>query len=367
MAYKVLTIVGPRHNFIKVTQFNKHLNRPDLGLSHQIIHTGQHYDDKMSKVFFRQFGLEPDHWLNTPPGSPNDQIAHIMLKLGALIQSEKPDFMMVVGDVNSTLAGALSAHKLGIPFAHVESGLRSSDMGMPEENNRILTDAITNYYFVTEKSGWDHLIAEGQSTDKMFFVGNTMIDTLVAFEKEIEAADVLDKYKINPQQYVLMTMHRPATVDHEEGLRDLLNIINYTTKFYSLVFPIHPRTLKRIQDFNMEEEFRKNDRLIITESMDYFSFQKLIKHCKLVLTDSGGIQEETTFYQVPCLTVRENTERPSTITIGTNQLMGFDTELILEKVEEAKAGNAKKGEVPPLWDGKATERIFDYIAKNLGE
>jgi len=329
MPKKILTIVGTRPNFIKVTQFKKWLDRPENGVTHKLVHTGQHYDDKMSKIFFHQFGLTPDIWLNIEPASPNTQIATIMLKLEAVIKEEQPDLMIVVGDVNSTFAAAITAHKCGIPIAHLESGLRSEDLGMPEENNRILTDSITKYYFITEQSGWDNLIAEGKNEAHMFFVGNTMIDTLVAHEPDIAKSNILSKYSLNIGEYALMTMHRPATVDNKEGLLKLLSVIHTITQNSPLVFPIHPRTLKRFQDFGLEEDLKKIDNLFLAPPMGYFDFQKLIKDSKFVITDSGGIQEETTFRQVPCLTLRPNTERPSTTSIGSNTLLvNFDLTII---------------------------------------
>ncbi len=365
MSYKILTIVGTRPNFIKVTQFNKHLNRPDLGLTHKIVHTGQHYDDKMSNIFFEQFRLKPDFWLNIKPASPNTQIANIMLKLEEVIKEEQPDLMLVVGDVNSTYAAAITAHKCGVPFGHIESGLRSLDMGMPEENNRLLTDLISNYFFITEQSGWDNLKNSGKDESTMFFVGNTMIDTLVAFDPEIEASDILAQNNLTKGEFVLMTMHRPATVDNKKGLEDLLEIIRSITKKTKLVFPIHPRTLARLKSFDLENDLRSIDNLVLTGPMDYFAFQKLIKYSKYVVTDSGGIQEETTFRQVPCLTLRLNTERPSTITLGTNTLVKLDVEELKGYIDQIENGTYKKGSIPPMWDGKATERIAEAILNKI--
>ena len=365
MSKKILTIVGTRPNFIKVTQFNKWLNKPQNGWNHKIVHTGQHYDDKMSKVFFQQFNLTPDIWLNIAPGSPNTQIATIMLKLETVIKEEKPDLMIVVGDVNSTFAAAVTAHKCGIPLAHLESGLRSRDMGMPEENNRIITDAITKYFFVTEQSGWDNLIAEGKKEADLFFVGNTMIDTLVAFEPEIDASKILEAHQLTSDKYALMTMHRPATVDNKEGLEKLLEIIRTICRNTTLVFPIHPRTRKRFEEHGLAAELNQVKQLLLLGPLDYFSFQKLIKESKFVITDSGGIQEETTFRKTPCLTLRPNTERPSTIEIGSNTLVTFDIKVIQNYIQQIENGQYKKGMVPPKWDGQATKRIAEVILKEI--
>ncbi len=326
-----------------------------------IIHTGQHYDQKMSGVFFEQFDLVPDHFLNVGQGTPTAQMADIMIGLEKKFLEISPNLVIVVGDVNSTLAAAITANKLQISIAHLESGLRSGDRGMPEEINRIITDRITDHFFITEQSGWDHLLAEGQSEEQMHFVGNTMIDTIVAFENEIESSPVLADHDLKGNEFVLMTMHRPATVDDKVELEKLLSLMEMITHRLKLVFPMHPRTVKQVEKLGLQERLNAIKGLVITEPMDYFSFQKLIKHARFILTDSGGIQEESTFRQVPCLTLRPNTERPSTIELGTNQLVTFDIAILREKIEGILSGKSKKGEVPPLWDGQATERIVRVL------
>lgn len=361
---KILIVVGTRPNFIKVTQFKKVNEQLGNPFDIKIVHTGQHYDDKMADVFFRQFELTPDYFLNIPADSANTQMAEIMLRLEKVAKEFAPKLMMVVGDVNSTFAAALTANKMGIKIAHIESGLRSNDRTMPEEINRLLTDEITDYFFVTEQSGWDHLIAENKNKDSMFFVGNTMIDTLVAFEAKIQKDKVLDNLGITKNQFVLMTMHRPATVDFKEGLTKLIDIIDFITESMHLVFPIHPRTTGKLESFGLMDRIRSNKKLILTEPLDYFSFQKLTSDCKFVITDSGGIQEETTFRRVPCLTLRPNTERPSTITIGTNELVPFDVAVVKSKIENIQQGKHKKGDIPPFWDGDSTRRILE-ACKNL--
>lgn len=357
----IAVVVGTRPNFIKVTQFKKIASKlyPDEVKIH-IIHTGQHYDHKMADVFFDQFELRPDIFLDIPPSSPNTQMAEVMLRLEKVLDELKPNLLMVVGDVNSTFAAALTANKMGVKLAHLESGLRSKDRSMPEEINRILTDEITDYFFITEESGKRNLLSEGKDEDQIYFVGNTMIDTMVAFDRPIEASKILQKLKID-EDFALMTIHRPATVDNKKGLRKMIELIGAVTKKYKVVFPIHPRTVNRLEEFGLEKKIKSNSRLILTEPMDYFSFQKLIRECNIVLTDSGGIQEETTFRRVPCITLRPNTERPSTLEIGSNTLMPFDIEKIEHKIEEIEHGSYKKGEVPPLWDGKSTERILKII------
>lgn len=360
---KLLIVVGTRPNFIKVTQFKKENTRLGNPFEIKIVHTGQHYDDKMADVFFRQFELTPDYFLNIPAESANTQMAEIMIRLENVLKEYLPSLVMVVGDVNSTFAAALTANKTGFKLAHIESGLRSFDRSMPEEINRILTDEITDYYFVTEQSGTDHLLKENRSADNIFFVGNTMIDTIVAFEDKIQQDPILDSLKIDYQKFVLMTMHRPATVDHKEGLIKLIEIIEFITQGLHLVFPIHPRTLHKLQQFDLHERVKNNSKLILTDPLDYFSFQKLTASCKFVITDSGGIQEETTFRQIPCLTLRPNTERPSTITIGTNELVSFNVDIIKSKIDTITSGTYKKGSIPPLWDGQSTKRILEVCMK----
>lgn len=365
MNNKILIVVGTRPNFIKITRFkkvNEEMGRPfDI----KIVHTGQHYDDKMADVFFRQFELEPDFFLNIPPDTANKQMAEIMIRIESVINDFDPALVVVVGDVNSTFAAAFTAYKTGRKVAHLESGLRSSDRGMPEEINRLLTDEISDYFFVTEQSGIDNLLKEGKPKHKIHFVGNTMIDTLVGFENKIQQSGVLEQYNLTPKEYVLMTMHRPATVDHQDGLAKLIDIIEYITQKYDLVFPIHPRTLSKIEHFGLLERVKNNKRLILTEPLDYFAFQRLTSECKFVITDSGGIQEETTFRRVSCLTLRPNTERPSTVTIGTNELVPFDIKIVQGKINEIIEGRYKTGAVPPLWDGHSTERILEICKKLL--
>lgn len=361
---KVFILIGTRPNFIKVTQFKKVAVAlfPHINIS--IIHSGQHYDEKMADVFFRQFNLVPDYFLNISPASANKQIAEIMIRLEELISRiGKPDLLMVPGDVNSTLAGALFANKHEIKLAHIEAGLRSFDKTMPEEYNRIITDKLSDLFFVTEPSGEKHLLAEGETQNKIHLVGNTMIDTMVAFEKEIEESDILKTLNINDSPFVLMTMHRPATVDVESEFKKLIDLIKYVTQKYKIVFPVHPRTIKNAKQFNLYKEFEENTNLICTEPLDYFSFQKLIKYCKFILTDSGGIQEESTYRQKPCLTLRPNTERPITVDEGTNTLLPFNIDIVKKHIAEIENGAYKKGQIPKMWDGKSTERILNIISR----
>lgn len=366
MLPRILIVVGTRPNFIKITRFRKVNEQLGNPFDIKIVHTGQHYDDKMADVFFRQFELTPDYFLNIPAESANTQMAEIMIRLEKVILEFKPALVMVVGDVNSTFAAALTANKTGVKIAHIESGLRSFDRTMPEEINRILTDEITDYFFVTEQSGTDNLTAE-KKAGSIFFVGNTMIDTLVAFEDKIQSDDVLKRLKTEKGGFVLMTMHRPATVDHKDGLTRLIEIIEYITATHKLIFPIHPRTTAKLEHFGLMDRIKGNNKLILSEPLDYFSFQKLVSDCAYVITDSGGIQEETTFRQKPCLTLRPNTERPSTITLGTNELVPFEIGAIKGRVDTILNGTYKKGQVPPFWDGNATLRILETCMKLFAE
>jgi UDP-N-acetylglucosamine 2-epimerase (non-hydrolysing) len=358
---KILVVVGTRPNFIKVTQFPSEIKK-HAGLDCKIVHTGQHFDKNMADVFFEQFRLQPDIFLNVEAGSPISQMADIMKALEKTVNEYKPDLMIVPGDVNSTLAGALTANKMNLPIAHLESGLRSLDRAMPEEFNRVLTDDLSDYFFVTEQSGYDNLINEGKNKDRIYFVGNTMIDTLVAYSKEIDSCGILNKFELTPKKFLLMTMHRPGTVDSLEGLKKLNTLIKNITGKYNLVFPAHPRTLHNLEKFGLLNELKQNKKLILSEPLDYFSFQRLVKDSLMVITDSGGIQEESTFLGVPCLTLRPNTERPVTVTLGTNELIPFDEKLIESRIESVENGAYKKGAVPPMWDGKATERILKIVA-----
>lgn len=364
MKKKILIVVGTRPNFIKVTQF-KNAAKNFSSLEFKIVHTGQHYDKNMADIFFQQFELVPDFFLNILPASAPSQIAQIIVELEKLIQNVYfPDLIIVVGDVNSTLAAAVTSNKLAIPVAHLESGLRSFDKSMPEEHNRVLTDAITNYFFITEPSGLKNLKQEGHS-ENLFYVGNSMIDTMVFYKSHIEKNEILSELKLDKQEFVLMTMHRPATVDNKEGLSKLVGLVSELTRNYYVVFPIHPRTIKNIEAAGLSADFKNNDRLVLTEPLDYFSFQKLITKSKFIITDSGGIQEESTFLKIPCLTLRPNTERPVTVECGTNTLVPFDLKKIKSYVKEIEEGSYKIGSIPELWDGNATYRIVKAIDKIL--
>ena len=362
---KVLNVVGARPNFMKVAPLHRALE--ESGRFHSmIVHTGQHYDERMSDIFFRQLEMpEPDLYLGVGSGSHAEQTARVMTAFEEVVLDEQPDLVVVVGDVNSTLACSLVAAKLHVPVAHVEAGLRSGDRRMPEEINRIVTDSIADYLFVTEQSGMGHLRAEGVPDEKVFFVGNVMIDALVQFREKAARHTVLEDLGLTSAGYVLMTMHRPSNVDQEEGLRALLETIESLAAESRIVFPMHPRTRNRFREFGLAERLDAIANLTVLEPLGYLPFLRLMEHATVVVTDSGGIQEETTFLGVPCLTLRENTERPVTITQGTNELMSLDPPHIVRRVKEIRQQEREKKAPPPLWDGEAARRIVEVLEEML--
>lgn len=368
---RILILVGTRPNFIKVTQFKKvAIQYPQLDI--KIVHTSQHYSDEMSKIFFEELNLHPDFFLNIPTNlSVISQMAEIMKSLETLIQTQfYPDLIMVVGDVNSTLAGALVANKMNIPLAHLESGLRSFDYTMPEEYNRVLTDKMSQYLFVTELDAINNLKYEFIKQDNVFFVGNTMIDTLLAYQDKIDASPILSKLQIEANRYCLLTMHRPANVDSQDGLNKMIDLIvmmqdTLSQRISHIVFPMHPRTEQNIKKYHLWEKITSIPSLIITKPLSYLNFQKLIKHAYAVITDSGGVQEETSYLHIPCLTLRPDTERPVTLWQGTNIILPYDAKMISEYLHNLSSSNSKKNSTIPLWDGKATERVLAILSKIL--
>jgi len=356
---KLLIVVGTRPNYIKVSCFKKQAAKLFPGIFDiTMVHTGQHFNKDMADIFFQQLDIWPDYYLNIPSSSPNTQMAEIMLRLEKTLDECKPDWVIVPGDVNSTAAAALCTNKCGYKLAHLESGLRSFDLTMPEEHNRIITDQLADLFFVTEQSGIDNLLNENKKKEQIYFVGNTMIDTLVAFGDEIEKRDTYSEAGLKSNSYVLMTMHRPATVDNRTGLEQLCGLLNAVNSRLPVVFPIHPRTKNKLKDNGLWEKLSENKNLILTDPKDYFDFQNLLLHSKLVITDSGGVQEETTYRKIPCLTLRQNTERPVTIDIGTNKLISFSIPAVLNEIDAIINGGYKQGTIPDLWDGKSTERIL---------
>jgi len=360
---KILSIVGTRPNFMKVSPLHRAFEAHPHIESSKVLHTGQHYDAKMSDIFFNQLELpEPHFYLGVKGGSHTSTTAHIMLKFEEVLKEERPDLVLVVGDVNSTLACALVAVKSGIRTAHVEAGLRSGDRTMPEEINRVLTDSIADYLFVTEQSGMINLAKEGIADEKVFFVGHVMIDSLIYFRAKASKSDILETLNVKSKDYILMTMHRPHNVDNKEGLQSILKIIKNATKQKTVVFAIHPRTESRYKSHDLYEELSSIDNLILLPPQGYFEFLKLMDNSMMLITDSGGIQEETTYLKVPCITFRDTTERPVTIELGTNFLMkDLNPDDVKVQMDNILNGNIKDGVIPPLWDGKASERIAEAL------
>lgn len=363
---KVISVVGARPNFMKVAPIHFALQKYKDKIAHYIVHTGQHYDYIMSQAFFQDLEMpEPNYYLDVGSGTHAEQTAKVMIGFEKVLIELKPDLVIVVGDVNSTIAAALTAVKLGVKVAHVEAGLRSYDREMPEEINRIATDSICNYCFVTEQSGFDNLVKENFPESKIFFVGNTMIDSQVFGLKKAENSNILEKLQLDEKKYILVTLHRPSNVDIPSQLEMFLKLFAEIPKYYKVVFPAHPRTLKNIAQFGLKELVSSNPNLKLLEPMGYIDFLALMQKSKFVMTDSGGIQEETTAIGVPCLTVRTTTERPITCEIGTNVLVKPEYKPIIDGIDLILNRWNKKAERPPLWDGKAAERIAVIISEKL--
>jgi UDP-N-acetylglucosamine 2-epimerase (non-hydrolysing) len=353
-------IAGARPNFMKIAPIISAIQKASAqgeNISYRLIHTGQHYDKKMSGDFFEQLGIpEPDANLEAGGGTQAEQTATIMVRFEQDLLQHRPDLVLVVGDVTSTMACAITAQKLQIPVAHVEAGIRSGDWTMPEEINRLVTDSITNYFFTTSEVANQNLMKSGIEQERIFFVGNTMIDTLLANMNRLQRPDLWEALKLEKGKYIVMTLHRPANVDQEEKLVETISAIADHTNGIPLVFPIHPRTAKILGD---KLSFLSN--LHLVDPLGYLEFNYLVKNAKAVITDSGGITEETTVLGIPCMTLRDNTERPETCEVGTNELVGTNPKAIKPYLEKLMKGEWKKGGVPKLWDGKTAERIVQVI------
>jgi UDP-N-acetylglucosamine 2-epimerase (non-hydrolysing) len=366
MAAKVINVVGARPNFMKIAPIMAAYARQSR-ISPMLVHTGQHYDEKMSDLFFRQLGIpRPDVNLGITSAGHAQQTADIMKAFEPIVLAEKPQAVLVVGDVNSTIACGLVAVKLGVKLIHVEAGLRSGDRSMPEEINRVLTDSISDMLFCTEQSGVDNLLHDGVSKDRIFLVGNVMIDTLLANKAKAEQSAILDDLKLASGGYAVLTLHRPSNVDDPAVLGRLLEALAVVQKDMPVVFPIHPRTRKMLETSSLGDKYRQLTNIRGIDPVGYLDFLKLMAHARLVLTDSGGIQEETTILKVPCLTLRENTERPITAEVGSNRIVGTDPANIIAAYQDVLAGRGRQPQQPPLWDGQAAQRIVDIMAEKIG-
>ena len=357
-------IAGARPNFMKIAPIIDALQAAQgrgASLEYRLVHTGQHYDRNMSGRFFEELGIpEPNVNLEVGSGSPAEQTAAIMLGYEKVLLERRSDLCLVVGDVTSTMACAIVAQKLGVRVAHVEGGIRSGDWSMPEEINRMVTDAITNWFFTTSETANQLLRCNGVAEDRIFHVGNTMIDTLRKQLPRLRPPVVWVAARLKPQEYFVLTLHRPANVDEPAKLRAMLAAVMLGTRGRSVVFPAHPRTARMLRQLALTDP-----QLHVTEPLGYHEFNYLVQHAFAVITDSGGVTEETTVLNVPCLTMRDNTERPETVTLGTNELVGTDPSKLAPYFARLFAGQWKQGSIPPLWDGRTGERIVAKLEEVL--
>ncbi len=363
---KILSVVGARPNFMKIAPICDALQKYSQ-IESCLVHTGQHYDEKMSDLFFNHLGLpKPDYYLGVGSGGHGYQTGTIMVKFEDVLQETAPDIVLVVGDVNSTIACGLDAVKAGIKLVHVEAGLRSYDRDMPEEINRVLTDQISDYLFITERSARDNLLKEGIDHENIHFVGNVMIDSLLKHREKAKLQPVLSDLHLESKQFCLVTLHRPSNVDNKTTLTKLIETLLELSKDIKVVFPVHPRTRLKLSELGLEKMIESHNMLLI-EPQGYLEFLNLSSNSLFVLTDSGGIQEETTVLGVPCITARKNTERPITCDEGTNVLVGEDNQLLLKEARTILDGRFKKGGIPELWDGCAAERIVEILWEKEGK
>ena len=363
---RILISAGARPNFMKIASV-VHALKKFPQIEFKILHTGQHYDENLSKIFFKELDIpKPDINLNVGSGSREFQLEEVSERFEPILKEYKPDVVIVVGDVNSTLACSQTAKRFNIKVAHVEAGLRSFDVEMPEEHNRINTDKISDFLFITEKSGEENLIREGIRDNKIHFVGNTMIDTLIRNLPKINSSKIKKELGVKENDLAVVTIHRPSNVDEKRDLQGVLNILNKLQKRIKVVFPIHPRTKQSLSNYKLMSKLKSYSNLLITEPLSYWDFLHLVKNSKFVFTDSGGIQEETTYMKIPCITLRFNTERPSTIEEGTNVLVGNNMDKAIEEVDKIMSLDYKvDGRIPKYWDGKGGERIVKILYESF--
>ena len=360
---KVHLIAAARPNFMKIAPLYHAMAATD-GCQPLLIHTGQHYDANMSDAFFQDLNMpKPDFHLNVGSGSHAEQTGGVMIAYEAIANEHRPDWIVVVGDVNSTVACALVGAKLWIPVAHLEAGLRSGDMRMPEEVNRVVTDRLASLLWTPSIDGNENLKLEGVDDSKIDLVGNIMIDSFEMMRSQIESDGTAKALGLEPHKFAVLTMHRPSNVDSCDVLTEIVNQIVNVSKECQLVFPVHPRTRQKLTEFDLLGQLESADNVMVIEPQGYIQFMNLVTQSKLVITDSGGIQEETTYLDIPCLTLRENTERPITITHGTNQLIQPD--VLEQSVKKVLSGDWKKGQCPPLWDGATAQRVVESLYKRL--
>ena len=356
--------MGARPNFMKIAPLMREYTKHPERVHATLVHTGQHYDDGMSSIFFEELKIpKPDALLGVGSGSHATQTANVMIAFEKVAEEQRPDVVLVVGDVNSTMAVTLVCAKMGIPVAHVEAGMRSYDRGMPEEINRIVTDALAEFLFTTSRDANANLEQEGITPSKIHFVGNTMIDTMAMMKPLLHKSSIKKDFHLDGKPYCFMTLHRPSNVDERIILKGICDAVMKLQEKLRIVWPLHPRTKKMLTQFDLLQALEKSRQITLCEPISYLDSLSLMSDASLVLTDSGGLQEETTVLGVPCLTLRENTERPITVTEGTNEVIGSKGEVVLQKSLSILSGERKKGRVPELWDGKSSGRIVDILLK----
>lgn len=362
---KIINVVGARPNFMKMAPIIEAMNRRHDRFHHLLVHTGQHYDERMSKSFFTDLGMpRPDIDLEVGSGSHAEQTGRVMVEFEKVCVEHKPDLVIVVGDVNSTMACAITAKKLGIRVAHVEAGLRSRDMAMPEEINRLCTDVLCDFLFTTDRFANANLVAEGIPEERIFFVGNVMIDTLLKHREMAQKLDLMNAWGLSSRSFATLTLHRPSNVDDPQILRGILEALSEIASRLPIIFPIHPRTRKMVSHFGLSDYLSSGGQprgVWAVDPLGYLEFLHLNMHARLVITDSGGLQEETTVLGVPCLTLRHNTERPITCEEGTNFIVGNARQKIVQQAQRILESDMPAGKVPERWDGGAAERIVEIL------